>query len=292
MPNQRFLDEPWPPHARSPQSEGPKPNISEWGMLVRGKTLGKSCIVSFAPPAYGIGRVQNSPVNMLELQGDDEYAQAVSLVVSPPKVLLPLGTPVPDNNQNASGTQDNVQALGYDPAISPQFANPIVIVEWGIGGASNQVEADILNGLVLNLSCSFLRIKAQVETVGATTSNMVYQLSAFVGPGRPKDVNAQRTVIVAAGLGDGVESSPQALPRFAKRVSIQGGIALGNTFVGRIRFWRDNVGAASTLPNGEILFSANNLTPQPIPNGSYYFTIVNQSGVAITPAMAVFELSI
>jgi len=299
------------PAGRPQQEGGPHKPLSEWGMLARGKTLGKSAIINFDTVALLSQQQKNAQVNLLEVQGDDEYGMPLCLTLLPPKTLFPVPATIV-NEQNLSGTRDNIDAFdstAFTAGIVQQaFTNVGCQVEWGIGGASCQVEADVLNGLCLNLSASWVRVRAFADVLAGQAGNNVYQLSAFLGPGNPKPTNAQRTLLLRNSAGvqgglvaNGAESAPIPIPRFAKRVYVYG-IAttavpavppiLPITFVGSVRFWRDDLGATfSLLSNGETLITANVHEPSVIPNGSYYFTVINNSGQS-AQIVAVFELAV
>lgn len=284
FPEYMVLGDDFPSGGRPPPGADGGP-VSEWGMLARGQTLGKRINIGYAGISI-IGDATPS-LNMFEVKGADEYALQLSVQLSPPRVF-PNGSPPAAQLQNASGTVDNIQA--FDQGLGIGWAEPFAIVEWGIGGVSNRCEADILNGLHLNVSASWLRIGAAIQSPEALTTTTAYEISAFVGPGRPKDNNAQRSIQVngAAG-GVGSQSAAFPIPRYAKRVYLMGCNAAFDVYVGKLRFWRETaLGAGAEL--GEYIFAGNSPSPLPIPNGAYYFTVVN--GIDAAQNYAVFELSI
>lgn len=278
-----FLPDDMPSRRDVQSAQGPDKQLSEWAMLARGKTLGKSININYT----GSTNPATSPNNMFEVSGNDEDAFQLSIMLAPPKVYGRTFTS--DQLANASGSQDNRQV---DFTSGTSFGNPFATIEWGIGGVSALAEADILNGLHLTVSASWLRIGASIDTPGEMPSlSTAYQIAAFVGPGRPKDNNAQRTLI-ASNVAINVQSAIQATPRFAKKVYLIGANNAHTLFVGTIRFFRDSLGADIV---GDVFFSGNALTSSPIPNGGYYFAIV--PGVATDAphgnfVNAVFELSI
>lgn len=292
-----ILEDDFPYQGPSPSGNGADGRpLSEWGMLARGKTLGKRCVVVFnnptiAPPGQTGTPANNSPVNMLEVKGDDEYAMPLTLTLTPPQ-FFPVGTTIPADPQNLSGSQTNIDELNNAVAASPDLANPIVIIQWGVGGVSHQAICDIFNGLCVNITASWVRVQGAVEARNGGQTNLAYQLGATLGPGQPKDKNAQRTFFVGS-LGDGVESSVFPVPAFAKSVYITGGAMVAGTtiFLGSIRFFSNNLGAAGTAGIAQFSQSGFNQVPIPIPNGGYYFSVINQAGEAAR-LHAIFELGI
>lgn len=239
---------------------------SAFNQLSAGRTLGKRVVVDFTPIAFGGAFVQPSPVNMLELRGEDKYAMQVALTLSPPKVIV---APAPPDLQSATGEVDNTGTLLLPVGYS--FANPVVIAEWGIGGVSNRVEADFANGLVLNLSASFLRISAFVDAqVQETTVRSLYVLSAFVGPGFAKANNAQRTQV------NFPTGNIFPTPAYAKTVVVTGATFVAPTWSARITFFRDTAGAQ---PMAQFVFGDGTAAagginrPIDVPNGGYYWRI-------------------
>jgi len=253
---------------------------TDWGMLCRGKTLGKRVNIDFV--FAGIA-AQTNFINILEVKGEDEFALPLSLQISPPRIFR-NGPPPAANLQNASGTEDNVELLGS----SISFANPFVRVEWGIGGISNLVECDCLNGLFLNLSASWVRVSGAIVSPDLPADSTAYELSAFIGPGNPKPNNAQRTIVVPIVNGAiGAESDKLPIPRYAKTIYLAGTNSVFDTFVGVVNLYRDSGPAFAEVG---YIFNANQPTPFPIPLGCYYFTTVN--GIINPQHNVVFELAV
>lgn len=271
---------------RPDQPTGPAKPISEWGMLARGQTLGKRAILraiggGFGPPSGE----QTSPVDIFTISAPDEYALNLSVTLSTPQ-WFPDGSPIPDNVQNASGSYDNITGLaGVAAADTPLLSPATALLEWGIGGTSNFVEVDYINGSVVNLTASWVRLKAMILDPGSTS---LWLFAANIGPGKPKDINAQKTIGVGPLLGAN-SSGVRVIPRFAKRVYLSGSVVSPNIFVGLLQIHKD-----SNLlnPISTLLFNSNEHNPAPIPNGAYYFTAQNQSGVDAINVKAVFELGI
>lgn len=279
--------------------DGTSPLLTEWRKLSMGKTLGKSIILHV--PGVPISNLHPAfaPNNVLEVSGDDTDALNLSLLLSPPKVLDSAGLTV-TNVQNVSGTQDNINLFANPPPAVPFIFLPVVArVEWGIGGTSNQVDIDVSDGTVVNISSSFVRVSMGIDVsylAGGFFSNTpgFYQLSAFIGPGFGRGSGCRRTFFVRgpvahpAFLANNETSEVMPIPRFAKKVSVIGSVASGNTWAGHVRFFTSN----NALVNiGDVIVQANLAEPFLIPNGAYYFTVLNISGVDATP-VAVFELAI
>lgn len=273
------LPDNFPPERSNLNNDPPSTKqLSEWGLLAKGKTLGKSANVSFSS-AGGLARF--SPINVLELRGEDENALPLSLLMAPPRIAA-LGIPTGDIQQlSTSYPMDNLPGI-------VSAANPVALLEWGVGGLSLQAVVDIHNGLAVNLSTSFLRVSVGIEETDTTNTSVVYQLASMVGPGMPKYLGATRTIIVG-NVDVGVESGVFNVPRFSRRVHLCGTQGPGGaSFVATIYFYRSR---APANPIAEYLFALNSGTPIPIPNGAYYFTVV--SGIpVINSIQAIFELGI
>lgn len=276
-----------------------KQEQNQWRALTEGKTIGKRSVAMFTTPTFNLKSVPGV-IDMFTIQGDDQNALQLSVSVSPPRILSRNNAASVNLQalQNLTNTQDNVQL--WKPAIlgaqdPSAWANPIAILEWGIGGVQNQqIEVDVMNGTVVNICASYVRLKcgfavdSQPGFFGDPNFLVPYEFAAFIGPGRPKDLGAQRTVLVG-GVDDGVETSIVPVPRFAKKITPSGifGVA-GHVFVGEIRFYRDILGVND---NGSFTFSDNVPGPFAIPNGAQYFSVVNGSGAQVS-IQAIFDLAI
>lgn len=281
MTRDMFLPQPFPPFPPQGKSDTPSHPISEWGMLARGKTLGKRTIHT----ATGSFQSGFSPVDILTLQADDEYALNLNICLCPPKYFE--GT-LPADVQSLSTTQTNTQLQAAQPFQIPRL---FAIIDWGIGGVSNTAEVDFANGANLNLSATFLRIRGSLDTESITDNRFdAYELSAFVGPGMPRNVVAQRThfdSVAAAG-----RSAVQAVPPFAKSVS---GVA-----------WVDNTDPPTVLAPTIVFYMANAqaaahvighwiLTPNvriAIPSNAAFFQVVNPDAANLMRVNTIFELAL
>lgn len=295
--DQRFVGQ-WFPPPPDGKSGG------ENGLLRKGMTIGKRANVLLQSPSnnFSPGEVSQGKITVLRLQAEDHEAQQVQLTLLPPKLNttpLPIPAGILSNVQLVNSFQDNHQLLNNTPT-SFDFGQPFATIEWGIGGAQSSADVDMMNGISVNLTCSYLSVIINVASAGQDVTGIVpqsriYEVGAFVGPGLPKPNNAQRTIrmLTAAG-GDIIGISPAQsaifpIPRHAKNVMLFGNL---QDFTGRVHFQYDNA-VTSLRPAGVVVFfqGAGALIPQAIPNGAMYFKVshVSQSATAI---WAVFELSI
>lgn len=296
-----FLPQPFPPFSpedrggqRQPEAQTP------WGKLARGAPLGKGTNLSFTG-ATSVGAAQSSPVDILNVQGADGDAQQMCVTLAPPEAY-PFAAAAADI-QTMSGSVDNIslvrtfpggvagKVIGTVPQLS--FPNAVALVEWGIGGISNRVEADFSNGLCLNLTASFLRIKAFMQGAegdGSMGTTGIYRLSGNVGPGFPKANNAQRTIPISELVLVNTESAVYTVPRYAKTVFLTGANVAKDLFSGFIRFYSCPDIVFITTPVSELFFSGNSAGPLPVPNGAKYFTFT--PSIALASMSAVFDLAI
>lgn len=303
---EEFMPDDFPTHpTRGPGAKRPDTNF---GFLARGKTLGKRSVVGYNP-ATSATQAQSSSVDILKIQGEDDHAHQLCLTLSTPQVMVapfPFNVSTFPDPQSLSDGQDSIDLLNTIAGVGGQsflagtvapeqdlsFANPIAIVEWGVGGCFNRVEADIHQGLCLSLTASWLRVRAYVDLSEEGTANaMFYILGANVGPGYPKPNNAQRTVNCGLSVPIGTESQVYIVPRFAKSVLLCGANNAHDTFVGTIRFWRSVGASVDGFIVADYLFTGNQPAMVPVPNGAYYFSIL--SGIAgPNRHQAIFELAV
>lgn len=289
-----------------PGSSGNHP----WALLARGKTLGKRVVIAwlnpigFAPRGHVVA--QPGPVDLLNLNGNDENAQQFCLTLAATKLIPGVDSSNPPTNdiQRLTGEVDAIAAVNTvnnvgggasQQAPDTEWANAIAIVQWGIGGISERAEIDFFNGMCVNLCASWLRVSAVIIAPAVVTSSVPYVLGAFVGPGYPRPNSAQRTMPLGS-IDTGIESQVFTVPRFAKDVTLMGGNATASTaYAGTIRFWRSRAGAADPqyggVPVAAIAFSSADPRPVIVPSGGYYFSVV--SGIAApNEQQAVFGLTI
>lgn len=300
-------------------------HMTDYELLCNGRSLGKKVNV-----LVGTSNAFNSKVNLLEVKGPDAGAMNLQIALMPPRVIPVYSGAGPNpgliteaqafqlvNSQNASGTElnDSTGMMQRNFIWSPMIA----VLEWGIGGqAVERVEVDILNGLNVNLSASYLRIGVEVDPlIGLLHGNFgdfspgLYELGAFVGPGFAKRRNAQRTVMFQNSLGfttDESKTSPIVpIPKFATSFWMNATpVNVGLPTVG----WEaqvvwllsagngvpyalgPNIGATGAIKIGSHTITDNSeFVEIPIPNGAQYFCIVNRSGFGIQPSV-VFNLGI
>ena len=302
MNEDMFLPNPFPPFHNESGKSGDKSQLTAWGYLAVGNTLGKR-VNQVYTGAVSAGSAQSAPMAMLAVSADDKCAHSMVLTLAPPEVYEDLAPPLPDDIQNLSGSYDNITRQPVFPAGAVggrvtatlgrvAMGNPVAIIEWGIGGVASRVEADFSNGLCLNLQASFVRVRSFFDSVILGTAETAhYQTAAFIGPGHAKPMNAQRTVMMTDATAINTESAMYTVPRFAKSVHLCGANDVHDTFVGTIRFYRSNDAAAAGAVVADYIFAGNTAGPIPIPNGAYYFTFV--PGIADCFACnAVFQLAV
>lgn len=294
----------WPLPANQPSIplDGSKANPgaghnTPWAMLRAGKSCGKSVDVLFTTPL--LAQVQAIAFNdVLRIDGNDDDAIALSVFLCPPTLLKNENALPTANGQTVqiSGAQTNVQITPPSfiaPGPGPSFPNPVALISWGVGGVSCDAEVDIINGANIDITASFLRVQVGFDTFpsgqyGDPSFVHPYQFTAFVGPGRQRTTPPTRTLLTSAVLNDGDESIPRPVPRFARRVNVAGNTLAAVLAAGRIMFYRDQ--NKLTLV-GNMLWSANNQVPIVVPQGGFYWTIVNNSGAQIIPSVQ-FELAL
>lgn len=264
------------------------PPETDWGMLMRGQTVGKTAGGLFIP-ANSVQAARGPNIDVLQLKGDSHHALAVCVTLIPPQALPP-GVGLTGDVQNVSGTQDNESFLNNAAANQLVYANPVALVKWGNGGVECEAKVDVANGARLFLTTSFLRVKFGIETADSapTLSQAVYQVGAFVGPGTSRDWSAQYSKDLG-NIADTDSSDIVAVPKFAKRVYALAFNADPTILPAlAIQFFRD--GQAVEGVNTTFL-AGNNTTPAPVPNGAYYYTVNNQSGDTMR-VLTVFELGL
>lgn len=265
-----------------------------FGLLADGKPCGKKTVIDYIPPNISPGLSTPSPVDILTVgaEGEESYAQQLSITLKSPQVIPGLTTSGTTDFQNLTGEQDS-RALFLSPALNAlSLANPVALIQWGNGGTQCEAEVDYINGLVINLCASWVRVRAFIdkyELAFTTTDQLPYVLAAFVGPGTPKPNNAQRTIRAQT-----VDSF--YIPPFAKSIRMVGGDTSGLVpLAGMIEFWRD---AAKAQLVGRInVTDGGDQVPQSIPLGAYFWSFTGTGGYgaladADKQTQAVFELAI
>lgn len=290
----------YPGRGYLPRPGEDRPALSAWGRLSRGGALGKKANLVYRASDVG---AQPAVVPILNVEGDDADAQQVVITLGQPLVVAQpfsqtLATAAP---QNVTGEQDNrqMQSRASFPGTpgTPIVWPPIsAVIEWGIGGASNQAIVDFVDGANVTVLASFVRVKALVEALadtGATGTSAIYTLYAQVGPGFSR-THAQRTIFVGTVVSLG-ESAVHSVPKFAKCAYLVGqdptaGSAVAVT-VATLRFWQSPDGAVGGRNVGNFFFTGNVYIPAPVPNAAMYASVVSGMGAA-TRFLVVYELAI
>lgn len=125
--------------------------------------FGSAMAVSTATAAKGVGGLQASgildygnPLALLQVQSDDERAEVLTAVLQTPALVA-----------NPNG----------------RMGQPVAVVNFGIGGSQDTVEVDWVNGAVIQVPASYLRVSGRVDFMdgGLHDPSLVMQLGAFVG---------------------------------------------------------------------------------------------------------------
>jgi hypothetical protein len=278
--------------------------MSPWGRLRgssrpgRGQPLGKT--VNFGYDAHGTA-VQRSQESILQIEGDDDDAQQVTVTLNSPRVCeTPFSHLLLQNVGSVKGNQDNIELLerGNFPGTSHPISWPpfYAYLEWGTGGCQAQALVDFVNGATINLVVSFLRVSAMafLNPTDVAGTSAVYALSAFVGPGFTRPGVAQFTSHVGT-IASQAESVTFPVPRFAKSATVvscdtSAAPSVAVT-VATLRFWQSPDGHTGGNSAGNFLVSGNVATPFDVPNGAAYASVVNGMGIS-TKFMIVYNLAI
>src|SRR5690606_3576226 len=100
------LPQPFPPFPPREQQSGKEKQLSEWGMLATGKTLGKRTVVQGTPGTQ-------APVDILTLSGEDDNALNLTICLCPPNYSL--SPTAPSNVQDLNSSQTNGEILVSNP---------------------------------------------------------------------------------------------------------------------------------------------------------------------------------
>ena len=266
--------------------------LSPWGRMMRGQALGKKTILNYDATSIVD---QPAPVNLFDLRGLDIDACQLQVTLNSPLAIpraeADLGIDI--QNQTGEFTSQTVGSADYPGELDPIAWPPIVaILRWGVQGARAEAVVDFVNGTVINVPCSSIDVFAAIppDAIHAPGTSGAYVVSAFVGPGRPRDGNAQRTIYLGQ-IANGDESDVFVVPAFAKRATLIGCDSSGGVpavTVGYLRFWQRPDGARNV---GNYIVSGNQPGPFNVPNAGAYFTVVSQMSVTALYAVC-FELAI
>ena len=284
----------YPGNGLPPRPGEDRPGLSPFGRLAMGGLLGKSSILVYN---HHVDVVQQAPVDMIVIEGDDLDAIQLSLTLHPPRVIPIAFCELPIDLQNVTGEQTNSEV---SPCDFPGTKDPIrwppleAVIEFGVGGVSTKVIVDYLNGVTLSVTASYLRVCALVTQTkhcgDIYGTSAAYHLAAHVGPGFA-DSHAQRTVFV--GDVDDHDESKDVLdvPRFAKFATLIGcrdrHHKSPTLTTGWIRFWQDIKGKHCV---GDF-FVSDHQSRVVVPNAAQYFTVHNESGHEMKMSV-VFELAL
>lgn len=285
----------YPGNGMPPRPGEDRPGLSPFGRLAMGQTLGKSSILVFDADQDG---VQQSPVDMISISGDDLDAQQLIVTLHPPRVIpISFQAAIEQlNQQNLTGEQTNSEVTFHH---FPGTRRPIrwppleAKIEFGVGGVNSQVVVDFTNGVTLTLQASFLRAHALVTQSrrdgDISGTSAAYYLAAHVGPGFA-ETHAQRTVFLGH-VHNRHESDVFDVPKFAKIAHLVGCRSHHHRnpvlTVGWIRFFQSPDGSDCV---GDFFVSSSETLVE-VPNGGQYFSVLNQSGHEMKLSV-IFELAL
>jgi hypothetical protein len=288
----------YPGNGLPPRPDEDRPGLSPFGRLAMGGVLGKPSILIYD---HRVNDVQEAPVDIIGINGDDLDAQQLILTLHPPRVIPLSFDQVRSrlDQQNFTGEQTNsvVTPCDFPGTDAPIQWPPLEAqVVFGTGGSATEVVVDYLNGVTLSVSASFLRVRAlvtQSRRVGQIFgTSAAYYLAAHVGPGFAES-HAQRTIFVGDIKNDH-ESDVLDLPKLARIALLVGrrshhdrhGHPPTHT-VGWIRFWQSPNGTNGV---GDFFMSDRQVRVD-VPNAAQYFSVFNTSGHEMKMSV-LFELAL
>lgn len=286
----------YPGNGLPPRPGEDRPGLSPFGRLGMGQLLGKSSILVYN---HRSDAVQQSPVDMIFVGGDDLDACQLILTLHPPRVIPLRFDEVASrlDQQNLTGEQTNSEVTSEDfPGTEKSIRWPPLeaLIEFGVGGVNTKVLVDFMNGVTLSVIASFLRVQAfvsQSESSGDISgTSAAYYLAAHVGPGFAAG-HVQRTIFVG-GVGNHDESAVFDLPKFAKVAMLVGCREHHDRHdptltIGWIRFWQSPEGHACV---GDFFVSDHQCRIE-VPNSAQYFSVFNESGHSMRMSV-IFELAL
>lgn len=283
----------YPGNGLPPRPGEDRAGLSAFGRLAKGGNPGKASILTYDARREA---VQNAPVDMINITGDDLDAGSLVVTLHPPRVLPLVFESLRLDQQNLTGEQLNseVTTENFPGTGTPLRWPPLeASIEFGVGGVNSSVVVDYINGVTLSVVASFLRVKALVsqnsDWSDIAGTSAAYYLAGHVGPGFTEG-RVQRTVFVGE-VGDDEESGVFDIPRFAKFVKLVGRQAHQHKkpvlTKGWIRFWQSPAGDNGL---GDI-FVKDLQYPIEIPNAAMYFSIFNESGHKMKMS-AIFNLAL
>jgi hypothetical protein len=294
LPRPLHVDAFYPGNGLPPRPGEDRPGLSPFGRLAMGQLLGKSSILVYD---HHVDAVQQAPVDMISVTGDDLDAWQLILTLHPPRVIpLPFDeVQARLDQQNLTGEQTNseVTPLDFPGTDRPIRWPPLeALIEFGVGGVNTKVVVDYMNGVTLSVIASFLRVRAlvtQTKDSGDIYGTIAaYYLAAHVGPGFA-EAHVQRTIFVG-NVDDREESDVFDVPKFAKIAILNGCRSHHHSSpaltIGFIRFFQS--------PNGHNCVTevfVSDQSPVEIPNAAQYFSVYNASGHKMKMSV-IFELAL
>lgn len=282
--------------------------LQAWARLVRGQAIGKKEILAYNADTDARQSSMTTILTIGGQDGSDLDACQLTVTLAQPRVIKAAfaGGGVIGSGQtaqqNASGSYANVDVgtANFPGAGAPIAWVPITaIIEWGLGGTRHTAYVDYSQGVVINLTASWVRVHAAVAldaVDNAAGTSALYELAAFAGPGWTQRGAAQRTVFLGT-IDAGVEGGVFAVPPFARRATVISmdpeavGTAAPALTTAYLRFWQGPTGVAAGGNVGNYFQAGNAIPGFDVPNGAAYFSV--QSGMSINTKFAViFELSI
>lgn len=294
IPRLLRVDAIYPGNGLPPRPGEDRPGLSPFGRLAMGQCLGKSSILVYD---HHVDVVQQAPVDMIVVEGDDLDACQLSVTLHPPRVIPLALCELRIDQQNSTGEQGNseVSVCDFPGSKEPIRWPPLeALIEFGVGGVNTKVVVDYLNGVTVPVpSASYLRVSALVTQTKHCNdifgTSAAYYLAAHVGPGFAES-HAQRTIFVGE-VGDRDDSEPFDVPRFAKCAVLIGcrphHHKTPTLTVGWIRFWQDPKGKHCV---GDF-FVSDQQSRVEVPNGAQYFSVYNESGHKMRMSV-IFELAL
>lgn len=289
-------DAPYYPGNGYPPNPGEdRPGLTAFGRLAKGQPLGKTSTFIYRSEDPD---PQLSSQDLLRIAGDDLDACQMTITLLPPRVQVEefaeLSISV-ETDPAATITNSEVSSTDFPGDVAPMTWPPLeAVIEWGVKGAQARAVVDYVNGVVINVTASFVNVRAMIsqgEEAGVEGTSAAYLVGAFIGPGWAKQTSARRTVFIGA-VGAGVESAVFAVPKFASRVLVvsQDAGAIPTVLAAFIRFWQSPDGQPGGKCVGSFYQSGNQPVAFEVPNGAAYFSVYNQSADATIAV--IFELAL
>jgi hypothetical protein len=285
----------YPGNGYPPNPGEDRPGLSAFGRLAKGQPLGKSS--TFVYRASDSNDPQFSGQDLLRISGDDVDACQMTITLVPPRVQVEAFADIPiDVETSPQSTITNSEASSDDfPGEAAPLTWPPLeaVIEWGVKGAQARAVVDYVNGVVINVTASFVNVRAMVSQgsdVDVEGTSAAYLVSAFIGPGWAQQTNARRTVFLGS-VAATTESAVFAVPKFASRVLVvsRDNGAVPTLLAAFIRFWQSPDGQPGGACVGSFYQTGNQPDVFEVPNGAAYFSVYNQ-GTA-TPIAVIFELA-